>query len=296
MTMLCSGRTLGGSSSINGGHWTRGLAAQYDAWSNLLETSEASVGWNWQNLWGYMKKVRYSLYVVFLDVLILLQAETFSAPNAGQKAKGADSIASYHGTAGPVQVTYPDLMFGGPEQPAFVNSIVNLTGIAHYKDLNGGTSNCVSITPVIMDWHRSDHRSSSIEAYLTPVESARTNWVTLTGQMVSQTYACFRCSEIHDIIQVTQITWSSTNIPIVASGVEFGPSSGGSTRYTAKARREVILAAGAIQTPALLQLSGVGDSSALGSLGVTTHVNLKTVGRNLQEQVSSVCFRLFSFN
>jgi choline dehydrogenase-like flavoprotein len=54
-----SGKTLGGSSSINGGHYTRGLNAQYDAWSSLLETSEASVGWNWQNLFGYMKKVCY---------------------------------------------------------------------------------------------------------------------------------------------------------------------------------------------------------------------------------------------
>jgi hypothetical protein len=33
------------------------LAAQYDAWSDLLEPSEASVGWNWQNIFGYMKKV-----------------------------------------------------------------------------------------------------------------------------------------------------------------------------------------------------------------------------------------------
>jgi choline dehydrogenase-like flavoprotein len=57
LTATDSGKTLGGSSSINGGHWTRGLAAQYDAWSSLLEPSEASVGWNWQNLFGYMKKV-----------------------------------------------------------------------------------------------------------------------------------------------------------------------------------------------------------------------------------------------
>jgi hypothetical protein len=40
-------------------------------------------------------------------------------------------------------------MFGGPEQPSFVNSTVNLMGIEHYKDLNGGTPNCVSITPVV---------------------------------------------------------------------------------------------------------------------------------------------------
>ena len=59
LTMLpCRGKTLGGSSSINGGHWTRGLNAQYDAWSALLEPSETSVGWNWTNLWSYMKKVR----------------------------------------------------------------------------------------------------------------------------------------------------------------------------------------------------------------------------------------------
>lgn len=72
----------------------------------------------------------------------------------------------------------------------------------------------------------------------------------------------------------------------MASGVQFGPASGGSTRYTANARREVIIAAGAIQTPVLLQLSGIGDSSVLGPLGITTLIDLKTVGRNLQEQVS----------
>lgn len=47
----------------------------------------------------------------------------------------------------------------------------------------------------------------------------------------------------------------------------------------------MILAAGAIQTPALLQLSGIGDSVILRRLGIPTLVDLKTVGRNLQEQV-----------
>lgn len=51
-----SGKTLGGTSAINGGAWTRGLDAQYDSWSALLEKSEADVGWNWQGLFGYMKK------------------------------------------------------------------------------------------------------------------------------------------------------------------------------------------------------------------------------------------------
>ncbi|KAJ7111152.1 alcohol oxidase [Mycena crocata] len=248
--VLHGGKTLGGSSSINGGHWTRGLNAQYDAWSKLLEDSEASVGWNWAGMFSYMKK-----------------AETFSAPNSQQAAKGAQSIASYHGTSGPVQVTYPDLMYGGPQQPAFVDTIVNLTGIAHYKDLNGGTPNCVSITPVTMDWHRSDYRSSSVEAYLTPVQSQRTNWVTLARHIV------------------TKIQWSNPgSVPLKASGVEYAYWTNSTTRYTAQARREVIIAAGAIQTPQLLQLSGIGDSSILTPLGIKTQIDLKTVGRNLQEQ------------
>lgn len=73
------GKTLGGGTSINGGAWTRGLNAQYDAWSKLLEDSEASVGWNWDGMFSYMKKVR-SL-ARNLDIWLCIesapQAETF---------------------------------------------------------------------------------------------------------------------------------------------------------------------------------------------------------------------------
>jgi len=216
----------------------------------MLETSEASVGWNWKGMLSYMQK-----------------SEAFSAPNSQQAAKGAKSVAAYHGTAGPVQVTYPDLMYGGPQQPDFISTIVNLTGIAALPDINGGANNGVSMTPLTINWHDDDHRSSSVEAYLTPVETVRTNWLTLVTQ------------------QVTKITFSNPgSIPLVASGVQFGPTNGGSARYTALARREVIVAAGSIQTPALLQLSGIGDPAVLGPLGITTLLNLPTVGRNLQEQ------------
>lgn len=40
-------------------------------------------------------------------------------------------------------------MYGGPQQQAFIDTIVGLTGINRYKDLNGGTPNCVSITPLV---------------------------------------------------------------------------------------------------------------------------------------------------
>ncbi|KAK0458306.1 glucose oxidase [Desarmillaria tabescens] len=216
---IAGGKTLGGSSSINGGAYTRGLDAQFDAWSSLLEEDEASAEWSWESIFSYMKK-----------------SETFSPPNEQQSEKGAQYIEEYHGYAGPVQVTYPDQMY-------------------------------VSTTPLTIDWHHGDNRSSSVEAYLTPVEDARPNWLTLVEH------------------QVTKINWANADsIPLTASGVEFAPASGGSPRYTAFANREVIVACGAIQSPALLQLSGIGDSNVLGPLGISTYIDLKTVGKNLQEQ------------
>ncbi|TFK24579.1 glucose oxidase [Coprinopsis marcescibilis] len=249
---ITGGKTLGGGTSINGAAFTRGLAAQYDSWSTLLEPWEASVGWNWQGVWDYMRK-----------------SESFSPPNSDQQAKGAGFVDWYHGYNGPVQVTNPNQMYGGPQQRAFIDTIVGLTGINHWSDLNGGTPNCVSITPLMINWREGDRRSSSVTAYLSPVENQRTNWITLTRHFV------------------TKINWANNTLPLRASGIEFGPADGGAVRYTAFARREVILGAGALQTPALLQLSGIGDSAVLGPLGIQTRIDLKTVGKNLQEQTMS---------
>ncbi|KAI0310913.1 GMC oxidoreductase-domain-containing protein [Amylostereum chailletii] len=248
---ILGGTTLGGSSSINGATWTRGMAAQYDAMTTLLEPEDANAGWDWNGLFSYMKK-----------------AETFSAPNDQQRAKGANSIASYHGTSGPVQATFPDTMYGGPQQPAFVTATQNLTGIRLYKDLNGGNPNCVSYVPHSINWHEDDHRSSAATAYLSPVESQRKGWLTLVNN------------------RVTKILFKDgSTAPHTATGIEFG-TQGGALRK-AYARREVIVAAGALATPALLQLSGIGDAAHLSSLGIQPIVDLKTVGRNLQEQTAN---------
>ncbi len=65
-----------------------------------------------------------------------------------------------------------------------------------------------------------------------------------------------------------------------ATGVEF--ERGGAVERAAAAR-EVILAAGAIGSPHILQLSGVGDPAHLGRIGVAVHHALPGVGRNLQD-------------
>ena len=58
---------------------------------------------------------------------------------------------------------------------------------------------------------------------------------------------------------------------------------------TARARREVILAAGAIGSPQLLMLSGIGDPAKLREAGVEPEIELPAVGTNLQDHPYVVC-------
>jgi choline dehydrogenase-like flavoprotein len=55
-----------------------------------------------------------------------------------------------------------------------------------------------------------------------------------------------------------------------------------------RARKEVILTAGVINSPQLLMLSGIGDADHLSDLGINTEVDLKGVGQNLQDHVSVI--------
>lgn len=56
--------------------------------------------------------------------------------------------------------------------------------------------------------------------------------------------------------------------------------------YEISARKEVILAAGAIGSPQLLMLSGIGPSNHLHNLGIPVALNLPGVGQNLQDHIS----------
>jgi len=69
---------------------------------------------------------------------------------------------------------------------------------------------------------------------------------------------------------------------VVASGVEFVHE--GKT-YTVCVSREVILSAGAIKTPQILEFSGIGNPEILAKIGVTPNVDLPSVGENVQEHI-----------
>ncbi|RSL91813.1 hypothetical protein CEP51_000067 [Fusarium floridanum] len=66
-------------------------------------------------------------------------------------------------------------------------------------------------------------------------------------------------------------------------GGYFNPHSQNPVSVTLRARKEVILAAGSVHTPQILQVSGIGDSALLSSINVTTIMDLPGVGQNFQE-------------
>ena len=71
-----------------------------------------------------------------------------------------------------------------------------------------------------------------------------------------------------------------------ATGVEFLQRG---TRRSARAAREVIVCAGAIQSPQLLEVSGVGDGARLGALGIPVVAHLPAVGENMSDHLQLRC-------
>lgn len=81
------------------------------------------------------------------------------------------------------------------------------------------------------------------------------------------------------------LTEPSAKGALTAVGVEFGH--GGSV-HTARATREVILSAGALKSPQILELSGIGRRDVLEKIGVPVKLELPGVGENVQEHIATV--------
>lgn len=252
------GKVLGGSSAINGLYMIRPNQIEVDAWADLVNTTTAKSKWGWDNLVKYMKK-----------------SETFTPPRhsivstlnseAGQGANVLQYNADSRGSQGPIHVTWPGEQYANCG--AYVQAVNNL-GVPLNADPYGGNNTgpfvCTSeINP--SNWTRSFSRTG----YLDPVLGARPNLHVLVGY------------------QVTKIHFDTSNATsAVATGVSYSAGDGQAT-YTANATNEVIVTAGAIGSPQLLQLSGVGRKSDLQSAGVQQVIDLPGVGYNLQDHLST---------
>ncbi|HQR69792.1 MAG TPA: GMC family oxidoreductase N-terminal domain-containing protein [Burkholderiaceae bacterium] len=164
-------------------------------------------------------------------------------------------VSGWHGSGGPLNVA--DLRSPHPFAERFIEAGIE-AGLPRNDDFAGETQEGVGYYQVTQ---KNGERWSVARAYLDPVRS-RPNLCIETGALA------------------TRILFEGAR----AVGVEFDQ---GGTRRTLRARREVILAAGALQSPQLLMASGVGPGPSLQGLGIPVVADLP-VGLNLQDHLDVV--------
>ena len=171
--------------------------------------------------------------------------------------RNARGASAYHGDQGPVWCS--DIGARHELMDAIISAGEEI-GVPRNDDFNGATQDGVGYYQLFT---RAGMRCSSATAYLRPAQK-RSN-------LRVETHA-----------HATAVTFDGTR----ATGVVYRQH--GLVKQ-AHAAREVILAAGALQTPQLLQLSGVGPAALLQNIGMPVVKDLPGVGENLQDHLQ---FRL----
>lgn len=159
----------------------------------------------------------------------------------------------FHGIEGPLGVSMPRATL--PVCDAFIRAAQEF-GMPYNPDFNGRTQRGVGFYQLTQ---RDARRSSAAVAFLKPAES-QPNLTVMTGA------------------QATRVVVEKGR----AVGVEI--RHGGRTQ-TIRAAREVIVSSGAIGSPRLLMLSGIGPADHLRSVGVDVVHDLPGVGANLQDHI-----------
>lgn len=218
------GRTLGGSTSINGLVYNRGQAADFDHWASL-----GNPGWAYADVLPYFKSM--------------------------ERREGGDD--RYRGRQGELPVT--DIDWIHPLCEVFIAGAVE-QGIPRNADYNGAEQAGVGYfqRTISKGW-----RMSTAKCFLKPA-MARKN-------LDVRTYA-----------QATRVLFDGVRAVGVAYCHPAHPARGRAVR----ARREVIVACGAINTPKLLQLSGLGPAALLRQHGIEVVRDLPGVGENLSDHYS----------
>lgn len=222
---LPQGKTLGGSTSVNGMIFVRGLARDFDGWAQMGNT-----GWSYEDVLPFFRQI--------------------------ERRQGGDT--AFRGTDGPLPVT--DVGYREPLSAAFIEGAKGL-GLPFNPDYNGRDQFGTGYYQTIIERGK---RVSAASAWLKPARGRR-NLDIRTNCLVSRV-----------IIEGGKALGVDT---LHAKTRQPGPR--------ILARREVIISAGAINTPKLLNLSGIGDAEALRHLGIPATHHLPGVGANLQDHYYS---------
>lgn len=215
------GRTLGGSSSINGFNYTRGQPQNYDHWA-----AAGNTGWSYRDVLPYFKRTERRI------------------------GQGDDAV---RGFVGRLPVT--DCDWRHPLCDAFIESAQSL-GLPSYVGYNAGEQTGAGY------YQRCIYRGRRVSAATAFLYHAKAS-----GKLTIKTDAC-----------VSRILFGGK----CAIGVVYQRTRGAPVEKI-HARREVILAAGAANTPQLLQLSGVGPVALLQQYGIPVVHSLDQVGENFQD-------------
>ncbi|MEA3001883.1 MAG: choline dehydrogenase [Sphingomonadales bacterium] len=220
---LAQGRTLGGSSAINGGVYVRGQRADFDQWAQ-----RGNRGWSYAELLPYFRRTEHRI------------------------GPGDDF---YRGRAGALPVSTP--RWDSDLCDAFIASAA-ANAIPANDDYNGavqeGAGRYQSAT-------LNGRRHSAAFAFLHPARRG--------GNVEVRTHA-----------QAVRIRIEEGR----ARGVDYVRRDG--SPATVDARLGIVVAAGALNSPKLLQLSGIGPADLLRSCGVPVVVDRPGVGGNLHDHFS----------
>ncbi|MBO3273665.1 GMC family oxidoreductase [Pseudomonas schmalbachii] len=221
------GKTLGGSSSINGMIYIRGHHSDYDDWHAL-----GNQGWSYADVLPYFRK--------------------------SEKHHGGGS--EFHGGDG-------ELYVGKVQAHAATNAFIEAArqaGHIHNPDFNGAEQEGVGQYDVTI---RDGRRWSTATAFLKPIRELRGNLTVMTGARAQRV-----------LLQGKR----ATGVQVSIKG----------QRMELKARKEVLLSAGAFGSPQLLMLSGIGAESELKPHGIAMQHELPGVGQNLQDHPDVViCYK-----
>jgi choline dehydrogenase len=244
------GKVLGGCSSINGMIYMRGQARDYDLWAK--HTGDDA--WRWDNcLPDFMAhESHYKL-------------DSYSGiDDKGQEGKKLKTFSQLHGGRGEWRVEKQRLRWDILD--AFAKA-AQQAGIPATDDFNAGNNEGVGYFEVNQ---KSGWRWNTAKAFLRPDCIARPNFTLWTSAQVEK---------------LNLVT--GANGQLRCTGVAVRTASG---LMQAQANREVLLTAGSIGTPQLLQLSGIGPGALLQRHGVTVMHDAPGVGANLQDhlQIRSV--------
>jgi choline dehydrogenase-like flavoprotein len=202
-------------------------------------------GWNFKSLLPYFRK-----------------SVTFTPPSPNVTAKLGytwDESAAYGGK-GEVQVSFPPYQFPGQE---YVWNGWRELGIPTPKEAGAGEAIGAIRAPSALDPVKRT-RSYARTAHYEPFVN-RSNYKLVTG---------YRVTEV--------VLEGGNGTELRAVGVNV-VKRGGGEKVVVKARKEVIVAAGAVWTPWVLQRSGIGPRSVLEKAGIEVRKHLPGVGANFQD-------------